>query len=443
MKKKVKILIFIALLIGAIASLIGFAKRNGTKYANDKSDNTVDILNEVQSTGTQAVETPDIEAPSVIKMDGTTYKSITGGFSFDVPEGYTLSHSGNNFYLRSDTMDLQMVVVITDNKFESGERMYSGRDNYLYRMSGYYDDKEHDLCNIGSKNRYKKVVNGFPVVYENTEAWFRSKSDSQTYKTKAYGYYTILNPTAPDDWADKDRIIESTQVSENNEETENNKDDDEYQGIILIAFSDNVTAQAVHDQMDEFLSSIKPYEPTAEDLSVPVNISTYDSTGKDHAKIAYPTGWTVSRNEDGMISIQCPDNDSSPYAGVIIEYMTDEDHKVVEDYAQFSGSYEYQLMLPYFTQPVGANAFNYRTAITKTDLHATIGEKECILFNVTDEVIPSTKAVRYSMSRDSYRFNNIRYTFQSNGVDCMLNFIIPNDNCQALIDQLLAKTSLQ
>lgn len=62
---------------------------------------------------------------------------------------------------------------------------------------------------------------------------------------------------------------------------------------------------------------------------------------------------------------------------------------------------------------------------------------------MTDEVIPSTKAIRYSMSRDSYRLNNIRYTFQSNGVDCMLNFIIPNDNCLALIDQLLAKTSLQ
>ena len=144
-----------------------------------------------------------------------------------------------------------------------------------------------------------------------------------------------------------------------------------------------------------------------------------------------------------MVVIQCPDNDSSPYAGVIIEYMTDADHNVVEDYAQFSGSYEYNIMQPYFTQSVGANAFNYRTAITKTDLNATIGEKECILFNVTDEIIPASKAVRYSMSRDSYRFDNVRYTFQSNGVDCMLNYIIPNENCQALIDQLLKHSTLQ
>lgn len=439
MKKKYKTIGFIFLLIIAVISLIGFVKRNKQKISNDDK-NTVEIIKEIQNAGTQAVETPEIQEPSVIKMEGSTYKNIAGGFSFDIPEGYTLSHSGNNFYLRNDSMDLQMVIVITDNLFSSGDKIYSGRDDYLYRMSASYDGKEHDLSNIGSTKRYKKVVSKYPVTYEDTEAWFHSKTDSKIYKTKAYGYYTILSPTAPDDWADTDRVIDSTEDI-NKEDTENSSEDQ--QGIILMAFSNDVTAQAVHDEMDAFLATVKPYEPTAEDLTAPVSIDTYTSTGTDKAQIAYPAGWDITQNEDGMVVIQCPDNDSSPYAGVIIEYMTDADHNVVEDYAQFSGSYEYKIMQPYFTQSVGANAFNYRTAITKTDLNATIGEKECILFNVTDEIIPASKAVRYSMSRDSYRFDNVRYTFQSNGVDCMLNYIIPNENCQALIDQLLEHSTLQ
>lgn len=437
MKKKIKILIFLLMFIVAAISLIAFAKRNKPVNQNE-GKNTLEILKEVQNTGTQAVETPEIKEPTVITLEDNQYKSITGGFSFTVPNDCTLSHSGNNYYIRNNTLDLQLALVITDNLFESGESLYSSRDDYLYRMSTRYDDSEHDLCNIGSAHRYKKVVEGFPVVYEDTDAWFRSNSDSNTYKTKAYGYYTILNPTAPDDWANTNRSIESSES-----DTENNSESNEYQGVLLMAFSDSMTAQAVHDEMDKFLATVKPYQPTAEDLNKSIDIDTYTSTGNDLAKIAYPKGWNVTRNEDGMIVIQSPDNDSSPYAGVIIEYMTDEDHSIVDDYAQFAGGYEYKLIVPYFTQPVGTSGFNYRTAITNTDLDAKIGEKECILFNVTDEIIPASKAVRYSMSRDSYRFDNIRYTFQSNGVDCMLNFIIPNENCKSLVDQLISKTELK
>lgn len=436
MKKKIKTLIFILLFIGAVISLVAFTKRNKPVSPNDQKT-TVEILNEVTDVGTtQAVETPEIKEPVKISLAGNEYKSITGGFIFKVPDGYELSHSGNNYYIRNDTLGLQIALVITDNLFTSGETLYSGRDDYLYRMSEYYDNEEHDLSNIGSAHRYKKVVGGYPVVYECTEAWFNNKTDDKIHKTKAYGYYTILNPSAPKEWANKDRTIKSS-------ETESTQDEMGYQGVLMIAFSDSVTVQTVYDEMDQILESIRPYTPTAAELNTPVEINTYSSEGKDRAKIAYPAGWSVSRNEDGMAIIQAPDNDSSPYAGVIIEYMTDEDHSIVDDYAQFSGSYEYKLIAPYFTQPVGANGFNYRTAITKTDLDAKIGEKECILFNITDEIIPSSKAVRYSMSRDSYRFNNLRYTFQSNGVDCMLNFIIPNDNCKTLVDQLLKRTELQ
>lgn len=436
MKRKAKTLIFIILLVAAAVSLIAFAKRNKS-VSPEKAKNTVEILDEVSNAGTQAVETPEIKEPTKISLKGNEYKSITGGFSFKVPENYELSHSGNNYYLRNDSLGIQIALVITDNLFNSGDSLYSGRDDYIYRMSEFYDNKEHDLSNIGSAHRYKKVIGGYPVVYECTEAWFNNNTDSNIHKTKAYGYYTILNPSAPDDWADKDRTIDSSEDDTENTENEG------YQGILMMAFSDSMTMQAVYDEMDQILKSIKPYTPTAEELDTPIEINTYSSEGKDQAKIAYPAGWSVSRNEDGMVIIQAPDNDSSPYVGVIIEYMTDEDHSIVDDYAQFSGSYEYKLIVPYFTQPVGSNGFNYRTAITKTDLDAKIGEKECILFNVTDEIIPSSKAVRYSMSRDSYRFNNIRYTFQSNGVDCMLNFIIPNDSCTTLVDQLLEKTQLQ
>lgn len=437
MKRKTKTLIFIILLVVAAVSLIAFAKRNKSVTA-DKPKNTVEILDEVSNAGTQAVETPEIAKPTKISLEGSEYKSITGGFSFKVPEGYELSHSGNNFYIRNDNLGIQIVLVITDNLFASGDDLYSGRDDYVYRMSGYYDNGERDLTNIGSAHRYKKVVDGYPVVYESTEAWFRNKTDNDTYKTKVYGYYTILDSSVSEDWADKDRTIESSE-----EETESTEKTGEYQGVLMMAFSDSMTAHSVYDEMDQILKTIKAYTPTAEDLDTPIEISTYTSGENDRSQIAYPAGWNVSRNEDGMVIIQAPDNDPSPYAGVIIEYMTDEDHSIVDDYAQFSGSYEYKLIAPYFTQPVGSNGFNYRTAITKTDLEAKIGEKECILFNVTDEVIPSSKAVRYSMSRDSYRFNNIRYTFQSNEVDCMLNFIIPNDNCKALVEQLLEKTQLQ
>lgn len=61
MKKKIKILIFILLFIGAVISLVAFTKRNKPVSPNDQK-NTVEILNEVTDVGTtQAVETPEIK----------------------------------------------------------------------------------------------------------------------------------------------------------------------------------------------------------------------------------------------------------------------------------------------------------------------------------------------------------------------------------------------
>lgn len=356
----------------------------------------------------KTVKSPEIEVPVEIPLEDSVFKNFSETFLFSVPKGYTVWYSENVYYIRESEGKIQIALVVTPEIADSPSSVFNGRNRYFSRMTMRYDGMEHRLINTGTSEREKREIGSFTASCECVEAWFKNDDEETLYKTKAHIYYTILKDAGE----------------------ENGR------GVIITAFSEEDSA-TVTQTMDDVLESLSVYEPTAEESDVSCEISTYDSPKADKAVIAYPSGWRVTENADGMVIITSTDPVSSPYAGMIIEYMADENHRIVDDYAQFSGNYEYDILLPCFTQPVGDHAFQYRTAVTKTELHAAIGEMECIMFHVTDEIIPLSKSVQYSMRSSNYQVKNVRYTFRSNGVDCMLNFIIPNECGANLIPKLL------
>lgn len=406
------VLISLAIAVGALmlslhqdGNYFDETKRNPTNFADE---NIIPIVPDM-TTPITTVTSPEIDAPKELPIENSEFKSISDGFSFSVPKGYAITSSGNTYYIRNKDNTIQMALVITSDVTDSPTSVYNSRSTYLNRMTALYDGEEHRLFTIGTSDRTKKEIGSYIVSYECVEAWFKNDNDKEIYKTTAHTYYTIFK--------------------ESGEEIG--------PGMIITTFS-NEDIVMVINAMDYVLNSLSIYEPTAEDLRISYELSTYQSPKADKAILAYPSGWTLSENSNGMVIISSTDDASSPYAGMIIEYLADEENDIVDDYAQFCGNYEYDILLPYFVQPVGDNAFNYRTAVTKTNLHALIGSKECISFDITDEIVPISKSVQYSMMSDNFLVNNIRYTFSSNGVDCMLNFIIPNEYCRLLIQNLLS-----
>lgn len=432
MKNKKAVLIIGGIILAGIIVSLCINKKNA---GSQNVDIPVFSQEQVESLGSYVldkpekhVSSPDIEEQEELDLykddNSTYYRNPSGHFRFDIPEGFHLKKSGNIYYLRNDDNSIQMALVVTSNNCTNSDEVFSSRMSYMTRMTGYFGGQEHTLFNLDTSPRPEKTVGDFTVQSEASEAWFRNDNDIQNFKSPAYTYYTILS---------------------NTETTESDGDETEAvtegKGILLTCFSEKDKSE-VYKVMDQVLESIREYEPTAEDLNPSYELKTYQSSGKDAVELAYPKDWNLSMNSDGMVIITSTDDDSSPYANMIIEFLADENHRIVEDYAQFSGAYEYKLLLPYFIQPVGDSAFNYRTAVTKTDLHKKIGEKECIYFEVEDQIIPVSTSVRNSMRCDSYDVTSIRYTFKTNGVDCMLNFLVPKGSSTDLVEKLLAASKI-
>lgn len=423
MKKAKPILLIVAVILIFAIVICLVLPSNRTNTEDPDSNNEIvesqtieyfDKINPSMDNITTTVPAPDFQEPEEISVPDQTFKSLSDGFVITIPDGYTLTNSGNTYYMRNQDNSMQIALVVTSMDVSATSEVFTSRNTYFNRMTAFYDDEEHRTFNIGTSDREKKAIGSFTVSYEKTAAWFKNDNDTSIYKTTAYNYYTILR--------------------ENEEESG--------RGVILAAFTD-LDSNIVIPVMDEILKSLSNYEPTADELSVSYELSTYSSTLEDQGQIAYPSNWKVTKNNDGMLIITSTDDPSSPYAGMIIEYLPDVDNKIVDDYAQFSGGYEYNILLPYFTQPVGDEAFNYRSVVTETDLHAQIGEMECIKFAITDEIIPVSKAIQYSMMSDDFIVKSQRYTFKSNNVDCMLNFIVPNEYCETLIQDLLAHSQFR
>lgn len=411
-KKKIALIIAGLITIGVISSFFFQHKKSGQQQKTTEDVESIENSTVSLTKPENHVSSPDIENPedldTITGADGLKhYKNISEQFCFSIPDGYTLKKSGSIYYLRNADNSIQLALAVSGNSFNSVSDVFVARKDYINRMTGIFDGKEHILFNYGTGERPEKKVGDYVVQNETAEAWFHNDDDTDIYKSQAYTYYTTM----------------------------------QQKGVILMGISDG-NRESVYDAMDTVLKSLKTYNPTAEELHPSIEFTSYKSEGKDAVEIAYPKGWDISNNSDGMVIIKSTEDDSSPYTGMIIEYLADPEKKIVDDYAEFAGSYEYQLLLPYFVQPVGDNAFNYKNAVTNTNLHAKIGQKECILFDVSDEIIPVATSIRNSMMSDNYMVKSKRYTFQTNGVDCMLNFILPSDTGVELMNQILARTTI-
>ena len=126
---------------------------------------------------------------------------------------------------------------------------------------------------------------------------------------------------------------------------------------------------------------------------------------------------------------------------MVIEYFADENHSYVDDMAQFSGQYESKLMIPTFTQPVKEEDFELEKQVTSLDREAKIGSKKCYKFEILTQLFPKSRGVSNSMGANREKQKSIRYCFESNGVPCVLNFIInDNNDCTDLINKVLEKS---
>lgn len=373
-----------------------------------------------EQTAAAGMPVPEIQEISIPDTEGgKVYRSMAGGYSFTVPAGCTLGYSGGTCYIRKGK-SVELSLTVTSLTYTDGNDLYNSRQDYISRLCGFFGGEEKKLVTCGTAERKKKEVSGYPVVYENTEAWFKNDGDAMAEKTRACLYYTVM-PEKENSTGDADSGMRK--------------------GVILAGFSGGKGEKQMQELMDTLLGTLEPYIPE-EGEPVVSELSEYRSPERDGAVIAYPLGWKVSENGDGMVTIQPDGDDAGTYAGFAIEYFPDTENRIVDDYAQFSGNYEYQILSACFTRPVGDRAYDYRTVVTDTDMDAAIGEKECIRFDVTDQIVPVSKSVRDSMNGDRYDVNNIRYTFRSNGVDCMLNFMVPNDSFLPLVEMLLSKTQL-
>ena len=181
------------------------------------------------------------------------------------------------------------------------------------------------------------------------------------------------------------------------------------------------------------VKSFKTYTPTEKDVNV--ELTKFTSEKSDKTSFMYPADWTVERNEDGMIIISAPAN-NSVYSGMAIHFMSDPEGKFVEDHAQFAQDYERQILSTFFTQNVGEDGFDYNTSVTDMDLEKKIGEKEAICFDIVDIIEPNFNNAAYSMVRNVRSINSKRYTFKSQNIDCMLNFFVPNEHCVKLAEKI-------
>ena len=231
-----------------------------------------------------------------------------------------------------------------------------------------------------------KTVGSFPLKWSNGTAYYMEEKDSLPIELTTCDYFFIYDG----------------------------------KGVCMQGISQTLKTNEVFALMDQVLNSWSTYEPAA--------ISLECSTFKDDASgisFKYPSTWDVSQNDDGMTIIKAPNSQTEPYAGTVIEYIASKD--VVDDYAQYSNSYEAQILLPTFIQEIAPTDFTYETTVNKMDLHSKIKNMDCIYYKVVDKVFPNSKGVTNSLSIAGDTLTSNRWCFKANGYNCMLNIIGTTD----------------
>ena len=404
LKKHQGIVLIIGVLV-IITGIILFFVLTKNKDKEEKDDGLVatDYLSEVHS--------PEIQEPEKItepKNDGYYY-NYQSGYKFKIPEGYDVLESGSNVYLRHKD-GTQIVVTKTVDTFSDVMYLCDSMMQYVKRMNVLVKDEEKKVTNYGAETKETLSVGPYERVKKEVGEIWCYTDNTGTTKMPECAYFTLM---------------------------QDNK------GIIVMGTNKDKQPSDIFPVMDEVLSTLEPYVPTEDEKNPAVAIATYQSEKDDKNVIAYPADWEIAKNTDGMVYIKAPASTTNVYSGVVIEYFADENKQYVDDMAQFSGQYEKKLMIPTFIQNVSENDFDIEKSVQKMDREAKIGDKKCYKFEILTTLFPLSRGVTNSMGPNREKQKSIRYCFESNGVPCVLNFIVNDSNdCTELINSILEKSTI-
>lgn len=406
--------IVMAVVIGGIVLIIVLGNKDNKEEENGID---ADYVSEVKS--------PEVQTPEVLDNTGDGYYyNVSVGYKLKIPAGFEVLESGNNIYFR-DKNGTQFVFTTTTEDYNDVMYVCDNMSNYAYRMNILVNGTEKKVSNYGSEAKETKSVGRFDrVKYEVGEIWcYKSYSEAGadttnagTTKMNECAYFTL--------W-------------------QKNQEEAASKGIILMGTSPNLSTDERFKIMDEILSSFEEYTPTDSELNPSLALTTIKADGNITGnEIAYPSDWEVRKNSDGMLYIKPKDSSKNIYSGMVIEYYEDVNKTYVEDFAQFSGQYENQLMAGTFVQPIDAvNDIEVERQVNSMDRQAKIGAKNCYKYDISTDIFPLSRGVKNSMGSNKAKQESIRYCFESHGVPCVLNFITNrNDNCDELINKIIEKS---
>ena len=337
---------------------------------------------------------------------------------FDTPTGFKAYKSGNTIYLRDYGNSTQIYLVVTDTLYTSPGDLWPLMDTYCTRTTAYIpeEEKEVECMMLGSDEKEEIFSEDRAIIREKGSLWYH-ETGGKGYKIPEYAYYTLLNCFTTNDGYEPSK------------------------GVILWGVSQTKTEEELYGLFDDILISLTPYTTQPEDMES-IEFARYVSDKADCVEFDYPKDWVIEKNRDGMIIITAPDDWNSVYSGMIIEYYADENKEYVEDYAQFSAAYEPKFIIPAFTQTVNEKDFGYTPTITYMDINAKIKEKPVYYYEVSDVIHPTSKGADNSFRYDAKELRQKRYAFKALNTNCAINFILPNEYCDDLAEQIIASMDI-
>lgn len=334
------------------------------------------------------------------------FENAAYGYSIAIPDGFEVKSDTDVIYLRNTAAKTQLAIFYLPGTYADGVDVWEDCNNYMYKMTALLTDsegvtEEKTVANYGAGFKNNISIGNYTVSQELGELWFRNTGDPHNIVLDECAYYTTFNGN----------------------------------GIAIVGISQSEDTSTVFGYMREVLSSLSSYTAT----SGAQEMTRFSSTKADGTIFSYPTGWKVSEYQ-GMTIIGPGENQSDANAGFYITFYADTED-IVTDYAQFSRAMEQDILHAVFITEVQDRDFTYTSSVTHMDLNARIGEKPCIYYEITDNIFPKSSAVRQLIGINGNSVECIRYCYSAGGLNCFVNFILPNDNCKELCETIMSTFS--
>lgn len=367
---------------------------------------------------------PTVATPQKIEIDeDRTFMDLSQKVKLVIPDGYEAFISEGYIYMRNDS-DTQIIFKATTKKYDSAASVWADRSRIFRKtMIESSSGKELPLKSFGSKDAETTVNSGYEIVRETNIANYRETGDKDGVNVYGCAYYGILPSSTS---------TGSHPTSESREGF-----------MICVQMPKGSEKEAdMYELATEVLQSVKRIEVSENDYRAnDAAFLKYESSKDDGGIIYVPNDWDISIAQNGMVIFRAPED--SIFAGMIVEYMADENSHYTAESLDFAYDFEDEILAPLFKQKTDPDKYVISKEVVKTDIDATINQKQACIFEIKDVITECTSNAFYSLTSENTESYHIRYMFESGDVNCMLNFIIPNDECRTLINQIVDKSEFQ